>query len=371
MNLSDFHFELPEELIGQQAIEPRDSCRLLVVNRSNQSLTHHIFRDLIDLLDDRCVLVLNDTKVFPARLFGTKETGGKIEILLLKQTSTDTFECLVRGKTKDDQKINFDVSFFGTLHHVVISTDLPASKAGVEKSHSITFNLSGLDLIAKINELGKTPLPPYIHSDSKEAELREQYQTVYAREKGSAAAPTAGLHFTPEILNRLQNKGVQIEKLTLHVGLGTFKPVTEEQVATKTLHAESFTLSQDVAKRLNIAKKSGKRIIAVGTTSCRVLETLSDESGNLSGGAGETNIFIQPGYRFKFIDGMITNFHLPSTSLLMLVSALVSFPNSPASPAGGPIHFTNFYDSLMDQAYAEAIKNKYKFFSFGDAMLIV
>jgi len=353
MNISDFHFELPEELIGQQAIEPRDSCRLLVVNRSNQSLNHHIFRDLVDLLDDQCVLVLNDTKVFPARLFGTKETGGKIEILLLKQTSLDTFECIARGKLQVNQRLVFGPSLTCTIQSKEVTGEI-----------HIRFNFSGLDLIAKIDELGKTPLPPYIHSDSKEAELREQYQTVYAREKGSAAAPTAGLHFTPELLNSLQERGVQIEKLTLHVGLGTFKPVTEEQVANKILHSESFTLSSDVADRLNIAKKSGKKIIAVGTTSCRVLETLFDESGNLSGGAGETHIFFQLGYRFKFIDGMITNFHLPSTSLLMLVSALVSFPNS-------PIHFTNFYDSLMGQAYAEAIKSKYKFFSFGDSMLIV
>jgi S-adenosylmethionine:tRNA ribosyltransferase-isomerase len=207
-------------------------------------------------------------------------------------------------------------------------------------------------------------LPPYIHSTDEEKELREKYQTVYAREKGSAAAPTAGLHFTPELLEKLAGKEVQIEKITLHVGLGTFKPVTEEQVASKTLHSESFWLTPAVADRLNLAKKAGKKIIAVGTTTCRVLESQADESGKLTAGEGETNIFIQPGYRFKFIDGLITNFHLPNTSLLMLVTALISAPNS-------PIDLKNFPDSLMGRAYTEAIKNKYKFFSFGDAMLII
>ena len=353
MNLLDFHFDLPNELIGQQAIEPRDSCKLLVVNRSNQNLTHHIFRDLVDLLGANDVLVLNDTKVFPARLRGTKDSGGSIEILLLKQIGLDTFECIGRGKLKPGQTIKFGTELNGNI--------LSKNEEGQLK---IQFNHSGPALIAKIDELGITPITPYIHSDSKETELREQYQTVYAKEKGSAAAPTAGLHFTPELLTRLEEKGVQIEKLTLHVGLGTFKPVSEDQVTNKTLHSESFSLSPTVADRLNTAKKLGKKIIAVGTTSCRVLETLSDESGNLSGGAGETNIFIQPGYKYKFVDGLVTNFHLPNTSLLMLVSALVCFPNSPTA-------FTNFHDSLVGQAYMEAIKNKYRFFSFGDAMLIL
>ena len=353
VNLSNFHFDLPDELIGQQAIEPRDSCKLLVVNRQNQSLSHHVFRDLADLLDDQYVLVLNDTKVFPARLFGTKESGGKIEVLLLKHTSLDTFECIVRGKIKVGQNLIFGSNLAGSV--------ITKSEEG---EISLKFNFSGPDLIAKIDELGKTPLPPYIHSADEEKELREKYQTVYAREKGGAAAPTAGLHFTPELLEKLAGKGVQIEKITLHVGLGTFKPVTEEQIVSKTLHSESFWLTSAVADRLNLAKRSGKKIIAVGTTTCRVLESQADESGKLTAGEGETNIFIQPGYRFKFIDGLITNFHLPSTSLLMLVTALISAPNSPA-------RLENFPDSLMGRAYTEAIKNKYKFFSFGDAMLIL
>ena len=357
MNLSDFHFELPEDLIGQTAIEPRDSCNLLVVNRQEQSLTHQTFRDLLEILDQNHVLVLNDTKVFPARLFGTKDTGGKIEILLLKQTSLDTFGCLVKGKAKDGQNIFFNESFFGILNQVVIPTV-------VEESHFITFNLFGSDLIAKIDELGKTPLPPYIHSHESEEKLREQYQTIYAREKGSAAAPTAGLHFTESLLSKLAEKGVQVEKITLHVGLGTFKPVTEEQIASKTLHSESFWLSAETAQRLNQAKKADKKIIAVGTTTCRVLESQARETGKLTAGEGETNLFIQPGYHFNFVDGLITNFHLPGTSLLMLVSAFVSAPNS-------PITFKIFKDSLVGRAYVEAIKNKYKFFSFGDAMMII
>jgi len=275
-----------------------------------------------------------------------------VEVLLLKQTSLDTYECIVRGKIQVGQNLIFDSNLIGSV--------LTKNKEG---EISLKFNFSGPDLIVKIDELGKTPLPPYIHSGSKEEVLRKKYQTIYAKERGSAAAPTAGLHFTPELLHRLRERGVQTVKLTLHVGLGTFKPVSEEQVANKTLHSESFTLLPDVADQLNIAKKSGKKIIAVGTTSCRVLETLSDESGNLSGGAGETKIFIQPGYRYKFVDGLITNFHLPHTSLLMLVSALVSFPNS-------PVRFSSFHDSLVGKAYEEAIRRKYKFFSFGDAMLI-
>lgn len=360
MNLSDFQFTLPEELIGQEAIEPRDSCKLLVVDRQTSSLAHRYFRDLLSLLDKNYVLVLNDTKVFPARLFGTKTSGGKVEILLLKQASLDTFECIARGKIKVGQRLDFGAG----LSCIVLAKD-------TEGKTLIQFNLTGVDLITKIDELGKTPLPPYIHSSSAESELREKYQTVYAREKGSAAAPTAGLHFTESLLAKLSDRGIQIEKITLHVGLGTFKPVTEEQVFSKTLHSESFWLTPAVADRLNQAKKDGKKIIAVGTTTGRVLETQANESGFLTAGEGETNIFIQPGYRFKFVDGLITNFHLPGTSLLMLVSALVSSPNSPASPAGGPITFKDFHTCLMGQAYEEAIKNKYKFFSFGDAMLII
>ncbi len=349
MNLSDFSYHLPPELIGQKAIEPRDSCKLMVVNREKNQISHHIFRDLINILDSNTVLVLNDTKVFPARLFGSKNTGGKIEVLLLKQLSPNSFSCLVRGKSKESQKIIFSSTLNATI------------TKGVE--FIITFNLSGPDLLAQLDNLGKTPLPPYIHSEESEQALRQQYQTVYAKEKGSAAAPTAGLHFTEELLESLQSKGVQIEKITLHVGLGTFKPVTQDQIESKTLHSEQFEISEKTADRINESKKQGKKIIAVGTTSCRVLESQTDEQGFLKSGRGETNIFIQPPYQFKLLNGLITNFHFPETSLLMLVSALVSFPNS-------PIHFENFSKFLVGEAYSEAVKNEYKFFSFGDAMLI-
>lgn len=352
MDLTDFNYELPEDLIGQEAIEPRDSCRLMVINRQTKGITHKIFSDLATILDKNTVLVLNDTKVFPARLFGTKETGGKTEILLLKQLSQDSYTTIGKGKLKIGTKIDFTPDFSGEITQV--NND----------EVNIKFNIAGVSLIEEIDKQGKTPLPPYIHSQVLEKNLRIQYQTVYAKEKGSAAAPTAGLHFTNRLLNKLEDRGVQIEKITLHVGLGTFKSVTQEQIASKTLHSERFYLSKDTAKKLNLAKNQGKKIIAVGTTTCRVLETRSNAEGKLSAGEGETSLFIQPGYQYNFIDGLITNFHLPSTSLLMLVTALVSFPNSPTK-------FLNFHNSLIGDAYQEAIKEKYKFFSFGDAMLVL
>ncbi len=353
MDLADFHYDLPDNLIGQTAIEPRDSCKLLVVDRRHHTLSHHIFRDLTQILDSNTVLVINDTKVFPARLYGHKDTGGKIEILLLKQIRLDTYRGLVRGKVKLQTQIN-------------ISQEFRCSVESIESDGEVIlqFNVGGISLLEKIDEYGKTPLPPYIHSQAKEQTLRQQYQTVYAREKGSAAAPTAGLHFTETLLASLEAKGIEIVRVTLHVGLGTFKPVTPKQVASKTLHTESFYLSPENAQKLNNAKELGKKIIAVGTTSCRLLETLANKKGFLRAGGGETDIFIQPGYKFKFIDGLITNFHLPSTSLLMLVSALTLEPNTVDK-------ITTFAESLMGKAYQEAIKNEYKFFSFGDAMLIV
>lgn len=353
MNLIDFHFDLPDKLIGQKAIEPRDSCRLLVIDRESNQITHHLFSDLPELLSKNTVLVINDTKVFPARLFGKKYTGGKIEVLLLKQTGIDSFRCLVKGKVKPNTKIGFANDFTGTVLSIEEDGEV-----------NIAFNVSGIDLIDKIDRVGKTPLPPYIHSQESENKLRQQYQTVYAREKGSAAAPTAGLHFTDELLKKVRKRGVQIEKATLHVGLGTFKPVTEEQIASRTLHEEYYLLDKVTAERLNQAKNQGKKVVAIGTTSCRLLETLTDSSGLIHSGEGETDIFIQPGYKFKFVDGLITNFHLPETSLLMLVTALVCFPNS-------PFRLTSFQESLIGKAYKEAIKNKYKFFSFGDAMMIL
>jgi len=354
VNIDDFNFDLPENLVGQKAIEPRDSCKLLVLNKETGEIRHTIFHDLTNLLDDNCVLVLNDTKVFPARLFGQKTSGGKIEILLLKQTGIDSFSAIGRGIPRVGEKIIFNSDLVATI----------TSKEIGEGVTELEFSQSGPALLQHIDNIGSTPLPPYIHSLEKESKLRQQYQTVYAHERGSSAAPTAGLHFTDDLLTCLSDKGVQIEKVTLHVGLGTFRPVTKEQIEGKVLHSESFFLSEETADRLNKSKKEGKKIIAVGTTACRLLETLSNDTGVISPGAGETSIFIQPGYKFKFVDGLITNFHLPKTSLLMLVNALVSSPNSPTA-------FKTFSDSPIGVAYQEAIKNSYKFFSFGDAMLII
>lgn len=355
MNLSDFNYHLPPELIGQKAIEPRDSCKLMVVDRANNKISHHIFRDLVDILDKDTVLVLNDTKVFPARLFGTKETGGKIEVLLLKQITPDSFTCLVRGKVNNNQQVNFSSDLNATIHHCACP---PLAEVGQAEAVQITFNISGPELLTQLDSLGKTPLPPYIHSEESENNLREQYQTVYAKEKGSAAAPTAGLHFTNNLLSKLATKGIQIETITLHVGLGTFKPVTDQQIKSKTLHSEQFEISHDTADRINHAKAEGKKIIAVGTTTCRVLESQTNEEGILVAGRGETNIFIQPSYKFKLLDGLITNFHFPQTSLLMLVTAFTG-------------DFHEFNKSLIGRAYEEAIKNEYKFFSFGDSMIII
>lgn len=340
MNLSEFDYNLPPELIAHTPAEPRDACKLLVVDKKTGTLSHLIFHDLVDLLNEDFVLVLNDTKVFPARLFGKKDTGGKFECLLLKQTSQNSYLSIIRGKAKIGQK-------------VIFTKDLSAEviKKLDDGEVEMAFSKSGSDLLNQIDKIGKTPLPPYIHSDKKEKDLREKYQTVYAKYHGSAAAPTAGLHFTQGLLQKLSDRGVQIEYLTLHVGLGTFKPVTKQQVETKKLHKESYSLTEPVAKRLNEAKQKGKKIIAVGTTTTRTLESLSNKKGELYAGEGETDIFIQPGYKFNFVDGLVTNFHLPQTSLLMLVSALSN-------------------KEIIINTYEQAVKNKYKFFSFGDAMLI-
>lgn len=352
MTLSDFNYVLPDELIGQQAIEPRDSCKLLLLDRKTKKITHHIFSDLDKILENNSVLVLNDTKVFPARLLGTKETGGKTELLLLKQTTINSYLAIGKGKLKVGGLINFSPDFSGK----VVSIN--------EGEMEIEFNKSGAELIGEIDKNGRTPLPPYIHSKTQETELRQQYQTVYAEEKGSAAAPTAGLHFTEALINKLGKKGFEIEKVTLHVGLGTFKPVTEKQIKEKTLHSEGYILTKETADRLNKAKEESRKVVAVGTTTCRLLETLTDKDGVIHPGTGETNIFIQPGYKFKFVDGLITNFHLPSTSLLMLVCAFTHYPNT-------DFKHSTFKDSLVGKAYMEAVKNKYKFFSFGDAMMII
>lgn len=353
MNLSDFKFDLPKSLIANSPVEPRDECKLLVVNRSNNTLGHCYFFELAEFLREGDVLVLNDTKVFPARLYGKKDSGGKVEVLLLRQVNIDAFVCLGRGKLKQNQIINFD-------------EDLTAIVVAKNEDGDLTlkFNKQSLELLQIFEKIGHTPLPPYIQNNSSEKLVRDQYQTVYARENGSAAAPTAGLHFTQKLLKKLEKSKIQIEKVTLHVGLGTFKPVTAEQIVEKKLHSEWYEIDDKVAQRLNQAKQDGRRIIAVGTTSCRVLETATDVNGVIHGQSGETDIFIQPGYKFKTVQGLITNFHLPETSLLMLVTTFVSSPNTSTK-------YENFSNSLIGKAYQTAIENKYRFFSFGDSMIIL
>jgi S-adenosylmethionine:tRNA ribosyltransferase-isomerase len=320
----DFYYDLPPELIAQAPVSPRDHSRLLTIDRKTGALDHYHFYELPKLLRPDDVLVFNQTKVIPARLYGTKPTGGKVEILLLRNTGNDIWEIISHPGLKPGQIVNFSSKLF----------------ASVKSPNTLQLSSNNYQLLTK---LGHTPLPPYIHSTKKESILRRQYQTVYANKAGSAAAPTAGLHFTQKLLARLPQ---QKEYLTLHVGLGTFKSPTPAQIKSKTLHHEYYELSKEVASRLKKAKSSGRRIIAVGTTTARVLETT-----NLKPQSGETNLFIQPGYKFKVIDGLITNFHLPGSSLIMLVSAFSSWP-------------------IIKNAYETAISQNYRFFSFGDACLI-
>jgi S-adenosylmethionine:tRNA ribosyltransferase-isomerase len=333
---SVYQFSLPPSLIAQTPAVPRDSSRLLVIDKHTGKLTHHIFRSLPRLLRPSDVLVFNNSAVFPARLHAVKPTGGKVEILLLKNIKKNLWEVISHPGIKPGQHLSF-------------SSQLSAA---VVSATSVEFSVSGSDLSvpALINRIGSTPLPPYIHYSAPESLLRRQYQTVYAKASGSAAAPTAGLHFTPRLLSRLSAKGIQLEYVTLHVGLGTFKPPTKDQITAGVLHSEWFTLSPDTADHLNAAKSAGRRVIAVGTTTTRVLESCAHPSGRLAPQTGETNIFIRPPYKFRFVDGLITNFHLPGSSLLMLVSAFTS-------------------PQIIRSVYRTAVKNRYRFFSFGDACL--
>ena len=350
---NDFNYLLPEQLIAQTPSQPRDTARLLVLDREKGIIKHAIFKDIATLLGNNDVLVLNDSKVFPARLIGKKTTGGRTEVLLLRPTETNTWEAMSRG-LKPSQIVYFDRQLTG---HVLAKN----SETGYI---TIKFESSGnLDEI--MDQIGTTPIPPYIHTPLSESVLRHEYQNVYADHKGSAAAPTAGMHFTQELLNRLATRGVQIERVTLHVGPGTFAKLRPEQIESKTLHHEWYSIDHDTADRLNQAKQNGKRIIAVGTTSCRTLESaiLRGESLQYEVSPRSTNLFIMPPYKFKFVDAMITNFHLPESSLLMLVTAFVSTPNT-RTP------FDPFDSSSVGTAYKQAIKNNYRFFSFGDAMFI-
>lgn len=340
MKTSDFDYELPTELIAQHPAEKRDHSRLLVMDKKTGAIEHRVFKDIVDYLHAGDVLVINNTKVIPARIFGTKEGGtAKIEVLLLKRDETlpNTWEVLVHpGKRA---KVGTVIDFGeGKLKGEVV--------ANTSAGRKITFHFEGI-FEEILEELGTMPLPPYIH---EQLEDQNRYQTVYAKVDGSAAAPTAGLHFTKELLETLRKKGVEIEEVLLHVGLGTFKPVNEEDIEDHEMHSEYYEISKDTADHINKAKNEGRRIISVGTTSTRALESAAQD-GKLVAGSGWTNIFIYPGYKWQIVDGLITNFHLPKSTLMMLVSALSD-------------------RKLILNAYKEAVAQRYRFFSFGDAMFI-
>ena len=341
MKVTEFDYELPEELIAQTPIKKRDESRLMVLNRKEQTIEHKIFKDIIDYLKPGDVLVRNNTKVIPARLYGRKETGAKVEFILLNNIEGDIWESIVRPGNK--LHVGAKVIFGDGILEAKILEVMPGGTRKVEFKYDGIFN----EILDKI---GLMPLPPYIHESLKE---KDRYQTVYAKYDGSAAAPTAGLHFTPELLEKIQDKGVEIANVTLHVGIGTFRPVKEDTVEAHKMHSEHFYIKQEDVDKINKAKQEGRRVIAVGTTSCRVLESIADENtGMVKTIEDDTEIFIYPGYKFKCIDGLITNFHLPQSTLLMLVSALAG-------------------KEYIMKAYKEAVKERYRFFSFGDAMFIM
>ena len=341
MKTSDFYFHLPQEQIAQDPLEDRSSSRLLVLDKETGEYEHRVFRDIVDYLHPGDCLVLNNTKVIPARLFGEKEgTGAHIEILLLKRRENDIWETLVKPgrKAKPGTKISFGGGLLtGEVLDVV-----------EEGNRLIRFSYEGI-FEEILDQLGQMPLPPYITHQLKD---KNRYQTVYAKYDGSAAAPTAGLHFTPELLKQVKEMGVEIAEVTLHVGLGTFRPVKVENVLEHHMHSEFYMIDEEAAEKINRTRENGGRVICVGTTSCRTIESAADENGRLKASSGWTDIFIYPGYRFQVLDCLITNFHLPESTLLMLVSALA-----------GREHIL--------AAYEEAVKQGYRFFSFGDAMLIM
>lgn len=340
MKVSDFNYNLPKELIAQVPIKNRDQLRLMVLDRKNKTIENKIFKDIIDYLEPGDCLVRNNTKVIPARLYGVKEeTGANVEFLLLKRIEGDIWEVMVKPgkKLMPGARVNFGN---GALKAEILEK-LDGGNRKVKFEYSGIFN-------EILNEIGLMPLPPYIHEKLKE---KDRYQTVYAKYEGSAAAPTAGLHFTDKLFEKLKEKGVEVANVTLHVGIGTFRPVKVENIEEHDMHSEHFYIKAEDAEKINKAKKEGHRVIAVGTTSCRVLESIADENGYVKEVEGDTSIFIYPGYKFKCLDALITNFHLPESTLIMLVSALAG------------------KDFIM-QAYEEAVKEQYKFFSFGDAMFI-
>ncbi len=340
MRKEDFYFDLPEGLIAQDPLEDRSSSRLLVLDKESGAVEHHIFKDIVGYLEEGDCLVINDTKVLPARLIGAKVgTDAKIEVLLLKRKENDVWETLVKPGKK--AKVGTKISFGNGL---LVGEVVDVVEEGNRLIH---FEYQGI-FEEILDRLGQMPLPPYI---THQLEDKNRYQTVYATHSGSAAAPTAGLHFTPELLKEIEAKGVQIARVTLHVGLGTFRPVKVENILEHHMHSEFYQISAEAAEKINHAKDTGKRVICVGTTSCRTVESAADETGHLRETSGWTEIFIYPGYQFKALDCLITNFHLPESTLVMLVSALAGREQVLA-------------------AYQEAIKERYRFFSFGDAMYI-
>ena len=340
LKTSDFNFNLPEELIAQVPILDRSSSKLMVLDKETGEISHKIFKDIIDYLNPGDCLVLNNTRVIPARLIGSKEgTGGKIEFLLLKRNEDDTWETLVKPGKRAKIGTRFSFGEDKLIAEVV--------GMGDDGARIVKFEYDGI-FEEVLDELGNMPLPPYI---TERLEERERYQTVYSKHNGSAAAPTAGLHFTDELLEKIKAKGVELAFVTLHVGLGTFRPVKVDNVLEHDMHSEYYMVSQDAADKIDKAKENGKRVITVGTTSTRTIESVADENGKMKAASGWTKIFIYPGYKFKVVDNLITNFHLPESTLIMLVSALAGKEN------------------VLD-AYNCAVDNKYRFFSFGDAMFI-
>lgn len=336
LKTSDFFYDLPEELIAQKPVSPRDAARMLVYKKAEDKVEHKIFRDIIDYLSPNDVLVLNNTRVIPARLFANKVTGAKIEVFLLKRLNLTDYEVLMKPAKK--APVGTKLIFSENLYCEVIENQ---EEIG---GRIIRFNVAHGTLEEELDRIGEVPLPPYIH---EKLEDDEEYQTIYSKIKGSSAAPTAGLHFTDELMQKIRDKGVQIEEVTLQVGLGTFRPVNEENALDHKMHSEEIVVSEEVAERLNKAKAEGKRIVAVGTTTVRTLESAADRKGHIEPCQKETNIFIYPGVELKFVDALITNFHLPESTLIMLVSAFIGKDQTLA-------------------VYNEAVREKYRFFSFGD-----
>ena len=358
LTIDQFDYHLPDGKIAQRPISPRDHSRMMIVDCQQQQIFHdRLFKDLPDVINQNTVLVRNNTKVIPARIVGQKNTGGKQELLLLNtiavENQQEVWTCLTKPGLKPGRTVEFDAGLSGRCLKINGYT------------RQIKFNQAGRKLMTSLHQIGQTPTPPYIdwQKDDEQA-LRRQYQTTYAKIKGSAAAPTAGLHFTPELDQILAKKGVECCEVTLHVGLGTFQPVKTKHIKNHQMHSEQFQLSSSAAAKLNQAKQSGKKIIAVGTTTTRVLESCTDSKGKLTARSGQTDIFIYPGCRFKFIDGLITNFHLPQSTLLMLITAFCSSPNTNHQ-------FHQFDQTIVGQAYQQAIERGYRFYSFGDAMLLI